>query len=109
MDPLHSLAERKILEAIDAGIFDDYPGKGEPLELEDLSAMPDDLRAAYLILKGSGHLPEEMELRKEMLRFSDLLATCTDDAARKQISERRSRIAIRYAILMERRGIRTTI
>ena len=106
MDPLHVLAERRILEAIDAGHFDDYPGKGEPLELEDLSAMPGDLRAAYLMLKGSGHLPEEMELRREMLRFSDLLAACADDAARKELSERRSRLALRYAILMERRGIR---
>src|SRR5215813_10967330 len=105
MDPLHSLAERRILEAIDAGLFDDYPGKGEPLEPEDLSAMPEDLRAAYLILKGSGHVPEEMELRKEMLRFSDLLAACTDDKTRSELSERRSRIALRYAILMERRGI----
>jgi len=109
MDPLHVLAERKILEAIEAGLFDDYPGKGEPLELEDISGMPDDLRAAYLILKGSGHLPEEMELRKEMLRFSDLLAACTDDARRKELTERRSRIALRYAILKERRGIRPTI
>ncbi len=108
MDPLHVLAERKILEAVEAGLFDDYPGKGEPLALEDLSGMPDDLRAAYLILKGSGHLPEEMELRKEMLRFSDLLAACTDDARRTELSERRSKIALRYAILMERRGIRTS-
>ena len=106
MDPLHALAERKILEAIDAGLFDDYPGKGEPLHLEDLSSMPEDLRAAYLILRGSGHLPEEMEIRKEMLRFSDLLAACTDDAQRKDLSERRSRLALRYAILIERRGIR---
>jgi len=109
MDPLHVLAERKILEAIEAGHFDDYPGKGEPLELEDLSAIPEDLRAAYLILKGSGHLPEEMELRKEMLRFSDLLAACTDDARRKDLSDRRARVALRYAILMERRGIRSAI
>ena len=106
MDPLHALAERKILEAIDAGRFDDYPGKGEPLHLEDLSGMPEDLRAAYLILKGSGHLPEEMELRKEMLRFSDLLAACTDDGRRRELSERRSALALKYAILMERRGIR---
>ncbi len=107
MDPLHALAERKLQEAIDAGLFHDYPGKGEPMALEDLSGMPEELRAAYLLLKGSGHLPEEMELRKEMLQLSDLLAACSDDARREELFDRRSRLALRYAILMERRGIRS--
>jgi hypothetical protein len=113
MDPLHALAERKIQEAIDAGLRDDYAGKGEPLELEDLSGLPEDLPAAYILLKGSGHLPEEMEIRKEMLRLSDLVAACSDDPrcsedpVKAELSERRSRLALRYALLMERRGIRS--
>ena len=112
MDPLHildALAERRIQEAIDAGLLDDYAGKGEPLEVEDLSGLPEDLRAAYILLKGSGHLPEEMEVRKEMLRLSDLIAACSEDPAKAELTERRSRLALRYALLMERRGIRSDV
>lgn len=107
MDPLHILAERKIQEAIDAGLLDDYAGKGEPLEVEDLAGLPEDLRAGYILLRGSGYLPEEMELRKEMLQLSDLLAACSGDAQREELLDRRSRLSLRYAILTERRGIRS--
>lgn len=51
------LAEERIREAIDRGDFDDLPGKGKPLDLEDDRHLPDDLRLAYKILKNAGCLP----------------------------------------------------
>jgi hypothetical protein len=53
------VAERRIAEAIAAGEFDNLPGAGRPLELEDLSHLPPDMRMAYTILKNSGCLGEE--------------------------------------------------
>ena len=47
MDPPERIAERKIQEAVDEGLLDDYPGKGEPMALEDLSGMDADARLAY--------------------------------------------------------------
>jgi hypothetical protein len=44
------LAERRILDAIQAGIFDDLPGKGRPLDLDDDSHVPPELRIAYRVL-----------------------------------------------------------
>ncbi len=101
MDPLHKIAERRIEEALAEGKFDDLPGAGEKLELEDLSQVPDDLRAGYVLLKSSGVLPEEMELRKSVLQLGALIAACTNDAERAELADRRERLALRYAIAME--------
>ena len=49
------LAERKIEEAIERGEFDDLPGAGQLLDLDDLDPMlPEELRMAYRILKNAG-------------------------------------------------------
>jgi len=47
----HIIAERKIQEAILNGELDNLPGKGKPLQLEDESGIPKELRLAYKILK----------------------------------------------------------
>lgn len=48
------IAERKIAEAFARGEFDDLPGAGRSLELDDDTLVPEDLRAAYRILKNAG-------------------------------------------------------
>ncbi len=72
------LAEERIREAIDRGDFDDLPGKGKPLDLEDDRHLPDDLRLAYKILKNAGCLPPELELRKEIRTTEALLSGIQD-------------------------------
>ena len=67
MDVFSMIAEQKIQEAIQKGEMDNLPGQGKPLVLENWSSVPEDLRLAYKILKNSGHLPEEMQLHKEMV------------------------------------------
>jgi hypothetical protein len=72
------IAEERIREAIERGEFDDLPGKGEPLNLEDDSHLPQDLRLAYKILKNADCLPPELELRKEIRTTEALLAGIHD-------------------------------
>ena len=71
---LDDIAEERIREAIRRGDFDDLPGKGKPLALEDDSHIPQDLRLAYKVLKNAGCLPPELELRKEIANTRMLLA-----------------------------------
>lgn len=52
------MAERKILEAMAEGQFDNLPGRGRPQKLEDLSHLPPELRMTYMVLKNSGFLNE---------------------------------------------------
>lgn len=80
MEFLYRIAENRILEAIEQGLFDDLKGKGKPLVLEDDSHVPAELRMAYKILKMADCLPPELELRKEVIRLQDLVASLPDEA-----------------------------
>ena len=103
-DPLHQLAERRIQEALEAGAFDRLAGAGKPLELDDLSGVPEELRAGYLLLRSAGMLPEEMELKRSLVGLDDLIACCHDSAELRELRRRRDAAALRFAILMEKRG-----
>lgn len=107
MNPLDRIAEARITEAIEKGVFDDLPGRGKPLALEDLSRLQPELRAGYLLLADTAYLPEEMELEKGLLRLDDLIAACADDEEAAQLDERRTKLALRFEILMERRRLTT--
>lgn len=84
----HIIAERKIQEAIRNGELDNLPGKGKPLELEDESHIPEELRLAYKILKNADCLPPELELKKEITQLKDLLQGMEDVEERYQLSKR---------------------
>jgi hypothetical protein len=66
MTPFQKLVEEKILEAMDNGEFNNLPGKGRPLELEDDSHVPQELRMTYRLLKRAGIAPEEVLAYKEV-------------------------------------------
>jgi hypothetical protein len=72
------IAERRIIEAINRGEFDNLPGAGQPLELVDDSHVPEDLRMAYKVLKNAGYVPPEISLRKEIVKTEQLLAGMED-------------------------------
>jgi hypothetical protein len=81
------LAEQRILEAQRKGEFDDLPGKGKPLELEDLSWVPDDLRIGYKVLKNARVLPPEAELLKDIHTLADLLKHVEDEGERSALAK----------------------
>ncbi len=58
---LDELIERRIREAAQRGEFDDLPGAGRPLPLEDDALVPEELRVAYRILRNAGMLPPELD------------------------------------------------
>jgi hypothetical protein len=74
------IAENRILEAMEAGEFDNLEGMGQPLNLEDDSQIPPELRMAYKILKNAHCLPPELELRREVVTLQDLVAHMEDEA-----------------------------
>ena len=73
-------AERRIRQAQEDGLFDDLPGKGKPLAMEDESAVPEELRMAYRVLKNAGYVPPELADRQEIQTLLDLLEHCDDEA-----------------------------
>lgn len=73
------MVEERILAAQQAGVFDSLPGKGKPLDLQDFSAVPQELRVSYHILKNANMLPPELELKKQILSLQDLLGVIGDE------------------------------
>jgi hypothetical protein len=81
------LAERRIEEAIERGEFDDLPGAGRPLDLDDLDpSLPEELRLAYRILKNAGMSTAEMAAEE----------TAERARARKKLAILEKRIEARY-------------
>lgn len=97
MSPLDAMAERQIQDAQKNGVFDDLPGAGAPLKLDDDAMVPEELRAAYRILKNSGYVPPEVEALRD-LREIELLLECAHDDGE------RSKLAGKFNVLLARAG-----
>jgi DnaJ-like protein len=97
------LAEAKIDDAMRRGEFDDLPGAGKPLELEDLSHVPAHMRLGYKVLRNANVLPPEVELRREMYSLDRLIETTSDAEDREELRRRRRESELRYNLLVERR------
>jgi hypothetical protein len=82
------IAEERILEAQRRGEFDNLPGHGKPLQLDDDSHVPEDLRLAYKVLKNADCLPPELELKREILTAEQMLGRITDEGEKyKQLKK----------------------
>jgi Domain of unknown function (DUF1992) len=96
------IAEERILEAQRSGAFENLPGKGKPLELEDLSWVPEDLRIGYHILKNAHVLPPEVELLKQIHTLEDLLRYVEDESERQAMARSLQEKLIRLDLLKRR-------
>jgi len=81
LEIIGKIAERKIQEGIEEGKFDNLPGMGKPLELNDGDSLPLDVRMANKVLKNAGVLPEWIQVqheitteREEMARYRERMA-----------------------------------
>ena len=67
--PFSRLAENRIREAMADGHFENLPGAGQPLNLDEYFNTPEDLRMAYSILRNARCAPPEVELLNEIARL----------------------------------------
>lgn len=109
MDIVAMIAENKIKEAISRGEFDNLPNKGKPLVMEDLSHVPSELRVSYKILKNAGVLPEELQLRKDIITIQDLVNSCYDECEKNKLKKKLNEKILRFNILMDRKQINCNI
>lgn len=107
MDLFHIIAEEKIKQAIKDGEFERLPGMGKPLKLDDLSAVPEELRMAYRIMKNAGYTEEETDLRKELMTIEDLIKKCDDEGERQNLQKQLNEKLLRFNRLMSKRGVQT--
>ncbi|MBM3373244.1 MAG: DUF1992 domain-containing protein [Betaproteobacteria bacterium] len=93
---LDALAERQIAEAQARGELANLPGQGQPLPLEDESLVPEELRAAYRLLRNAGCLPAELQASAELREIEALLVQAGS-------SEERRSLLTRLNVLLSRR------
>ncbi|TSK08658.1 MAG: DUF1992 domain-containing protein [Geobacter sp.] len=88
MDIMATIAERRIREAMERGEFDNLAGRGKPLVMEDLSAVPEELRMAYKVMKNAGCIPPEVELSNEVASLRRLVLEMEESEERmKKVRE----------------------
>ena len=95
------IAENRIREAMEQGEFDNLPGAGQPLSLEEYFSTPEDVRMAYSILKSANCRPFEVEMLNEIARLERAIAAA-DDAARGPLQRELAHRRTELAILLER-------
>jgi Domain of unknown function (DUF1992) len=88
------IVEERIRTAQQEGVFDNLPARGKPLDLEDDSSVPEDLRLTFKILKNAECLPIEMELRKEFFNLRRLLNAAIDEPTRRELRRELNLIAL---------------
>jgi hypothetical protein len=80
-----ALVEKHVREAQAQGAFDNLPGAGAPLKLDDDAMVPEELRAAYRILKNSGYVPPEVEALRDLREVELMLEHTRDEAERNTL------------------------
>lgn len=88
MSLLDALAEQQIRDAQARGEFENLPGTGEPLALEDDALVPEELRAAYRLLKNAGYVPQELSHCPEIRDIETLLQQAQTEEMRSSLLAR---------------------
>jgi hypothetical protein len=104
MDFISNVSEDKIKQAIKDGEFDNLPGKGKPLVLDEMDGIPRELRMAYKLLKNAGMLESENASRKELMDIEDLIAKTDDDKERKKLQKQLNEKLLTFNKVMEKRN-----
>lgn len=104
MEFIWRIAERRIIEAMEKGEFDNLPGAGKPLAFDDDSFVPDDLKMAFRILKNAGVVPPEVAARKEIGSLKEMIAGMDDEAERLAALKRLDFLRLKLAMLRPGRG-----
>ena len=66
-----------------------------------MSNVPEHLRAGYQALKNSGHLPEEVLLKKEMELLKIRIKNCTDDSEIKKLKKQLVDVSSKFYYYMD--------
>lgn len=94
--------EAIIKEAQARGEFDDLPGAGKPIDLDAYFNTPEDVRAAYAILKNAGILPQEIELLQDIAALKEKLGAEKSESEQSRLRKEIEKKRLEFNLLMER-------
>jgi len=85
MKLLDALVEQRISAAAARGEFDNLPGAGEPLELDDDALVPEEVRVANRIMKNAGFVPPAVEHLRALRDLQSESSSSEDPATRRKL------------------------
>ncbi|MFZ5904299.1 MAG: DUF1992 domain-containing protein [Chloroflexota bacterium] len=94
--------ESIIREAMARGDFDNLPGAGKPIDLDTYFDTPEDVRAAYAILKNAGILPQEIELLQDIAALKEKLAAEKTEGEQSHLRKEIEKKQLEFNLLTER-------
>lgn len=80
MSPIGNSSDEIIRRAMQEGAFDNLPGKGKPLNLDENPHEPEDMRLANRLLHANGFSLPWLEMRKEIEEALEKARTDARDA-----------------------------
>lgn len=93
-----AVIEAKIAQAQAAGAFDDLPGAGRPLDLDDDRLVPEEVRVALRILKNAGYVPAEITERKEIVELRRAVAAMSETPQRRRLLAKLALLEARHEL-----------
>lgn len=106
MTSLDAVIEQRIGEAQARGDFDDLPGMGAPLELEDDRLVPEDLRVAHRVLQNAGCVPPEVEALRDLRALEQALEEPNTPDERRRLLARMNAVLMRTPLGSRCNGLR---
>ncbi len=100
--------ESKIQKAIENGEFKNLSGFGKPLNLE-LMNQPAHIRIAASIMKNANVLPQELQIRKDVYGLRQQLKEAKNELERKAILKKIMDKSTLYNILIEKKGLNSSL
>lgn len=100
--PFERIAEARLRRAIEDGLLDDLPNRGNRLDLEEYFATPEDVRVAYSILKNANCLPEDVQLRNEIAALEPRRGAIASSDKRLAIDRQLADLRLRLNLLRDR-------
>jgi hypothetical protein len=89
-------------EAIERGEFQNLPGQGRKLDLDDYFNAPEDVRLGYGLLKSNNFVPEEVQMLKDIESLQEKLKQATSEEERKTLQREIETRRLKYNLLMDR-------
>ncbi|WP_412766324.1 DUF1992 domain-containing protein [Sutcliffiella cohnii] len=96
------LTDDRIRKAYEEGEFENLPGYGKKLQLEDLSNVPPEMRMANKMMKNAGMM-EEQQVRSEIEYIEDLIKNAHDDLEEQRLTQRLNEKLLRFNQIMEKK------
>lgn len=98
------IAEKRMQEAAEDGLFDNLKGAGQPIpDLQSHDGLDAATRAGFRIMSEAGAVPFEVSLKRTVNEAREALRRCEDPEERLRLMRKLADLEMRYAMTMEQR------